>query len=71
MSKNNIEKKKVSKETILLITGGVLLATLIVAIVYTFLFLVNNVLPAITSGDGDGVNNEIHFDLERFDELKL
>lgn len=71
MSKGNNKKKKFSKETILLIIGGVLLVILITIVVYAFLFLVNNVLPAITSRDEGSVSSEIHFELEKFDELRL
>jgi len=71
MSKGNNKKKKFSKETILLIMDGVLFTILIVTVVYAFLFLVNNVLPAVTSRDEGSVSNEIHFELEKFDELRL
>lgn len=71
MSEESRKKKKVSKETILLIMGGVLFTILIVTVVYAFIFLVNNFLPAITSRDEGSVSNDIHFELERFDELRL
>lgn len=71
MNKGNKKERKFSEETILLITGGVLLVILVAIIVYSFLFLVNNVLPAINSRDGEGIGNGIHFDLGRFDELGL
>lgn len=62
--------KRFSRETILLAVGGTLFVIFLALIAYVFVFLVNNVLPAVTSDDTvDG--GEIHFNIEGFEELRL
>lgn len=65
------KNRRFSHEAVLLTIGGFLLAIFLAAVVYSFTFLINNVLPAITAGDDNTGGNETRFNLEGFEELKL
>ena len=60
-----------SRDAILVTVGAFLLTIFLTAIVYAFIFLINNVLPAITAGDDSVDGGEVHFNLEGFEELGL
>ena len=60
-----------SRDAILVTIGVFLLAVFLAAVVYAFMFLINNVLPAITAGDDNTGGGEVRFDLEGFEELGL
>jgi len=62
--------RKFSQEKILLAVGAILFAIFLSMIIYVFIFLINNVLPAITT-NGERIDGEIHFNLEGFDKLGL
>ena len=70
MAKNR-KKMSFSQDAILLALGGALLVIFLAAVVYAFVFMINNVLPAITAGDNNANDGEIHFNLEGFEELGL
>ena len=67
MNKN----KKISQDIKLLGIGITLLIAVIMIVIFSFIFLINNVLPAITTGDEATDVEEIHFDIKGFEELGL
>ena len=60
-----------SRDAILVTVGVFLLAIFLTSVVYAFVFLINNVLPAITAGDDSTDSGEVRFNLEGFEELGL
>lgn len=66
------KSKKMSQDLKFLITGAFLLAVVVTIVIWSFTFLVNNVLPAVTEDEVDLMGREqLHFDLEGFEELDL
>ncbi len=63
--------KKISQDTKLLGIGAGLLIVALAVIITSFTFLINNVLPAITSENETVNEGEVRFDLEGFEELGL
>ncbi len=60
-----------SRDAILVTIGVLLLAIFLTTVVYAFMFLINNVLPAITAGDNNTGGGEVRFNLKGFEELGL
>ena len=67
----DIKDIKFSRDTILIAIGVFLLVVFLTVIVYAFMFLINNVLPAITTDDNKAGGNEIRFNIKGFEELGL
>jgi len=65
------KNKRISQDIKLLTMGVVLLVIAIAIIIYSFTFLINNVFPAIAPDDRETRVNDVHFDLKGFDELNL
>jgi len=63
--------KKISREELMVGVGIGLLIFAAVVIIGSFVFLVNDVLPAINPDNGSSNNAEIHFNLQGFDDLGL
>ena len=63
--------RKISQDKMLFGIGLGLLAAALAIIVLAFMFLINNVLPAINPDDGLTGNGEIHFDIDGFEKLGL
>jgi len=61
---------KIPQETKLFVIGLVLFVLLITSIVYTFIFVANDIVPALIS-DVEPEAGEIHFDLEGFEQLGI
>jgi len=63
--------KKISYEKMLFAVGVGLLVFAIVVIATAFTFLINNVLPAVNPDEKLNGGEEIHFNLEGFEKLRL
>ena len=63
--------KVLKQERVLLVIGIALLSLLILIAVYSFVFLINKVLPAINPNNSVNTEGEIHFNLKGFEELGL
>ena len=70
MSKNK-KNRKLSHETTLFAIGTTLFIIFIAVIIFSFIFIINDILPAITSRDSGEGGSEAFFNLEGFEEIGL
>jgi len=69
MSKKK-RKNKISHETTLFAVGVTLFIAFVAIIIFSFIFIVNDIFPAIAPINTGG-DSSIFFDLEGFEDLRL